>query len=72
MNKELLKGLSALSLARDSNISGAFLVAQLEKNLPVIQEAWVQSLDWEDHLENEKPTPVFSPEESHEQRSLAG
>ena len=46
MNKESLKGLSALSLARDSNISGAFLVAQLEKNLPVIQEAWVQSLDW--------------------------
>ena len=71
MNKESLKRLSALSLA-DSNISGAFLVAQLGKNLPAIHEAWVRSLDREDHLENEKPTPVFSPEESHGQRSLAG
>ena len=27
------------------------LVAQLVKNLPVMQETWVQSLDWEDPLE---------------------
>ena len=27
------------------------LVAQLGKNLPAMQETWVQSLDWEDLLE---------------------
>ena len=31
--------------------SWASLVAQRVKNLPVIQEAWVQSLSWEDSLE---------------------
>ena len=30
---------------------GASLVAQTVKNLPVIQETWVQSLGWEDPLE---------------------
>ena len=34
----------------------AFLVAQLVKNLPAIQETWVQSLGWEDPLEKEKAT----------------
>ena len=29
----------------------ASLVAQLVKNLPAVQETWVQSLDWEDPLE---------------------
>ena len=29
----------------------ASLVAQLVKNLPTMQETWVQSLDWEDSLE---------------------
>ena len=33
-------------------ITGASLVAQLVKNLPVMQETWVQSLGWEDPLEN--------------------
>ena len=28
----------------------ASLIAQLVKNLPVIQETWVQFLDWEDTL----------------------
>ena len=51
MNKESLKRLSALSLARRNNISGTSLVASLVKNLPAIQEAWVRSLDPEDHLE---------------------
>ena len=32
------------------------LVAQLVKNLPVMQETWVQSLGWEDPLEKEKAT----------------
>ena len=27
------------------------LVAQIEKNLPAMQETWVQSLGWEDPLE---------------------
>ena len=30
---------------------GASLVAQLVKNLPAIQDTWVQSLGWEDPLE---------------------
>ena len=32
------------------------LVAQLVKNLPAMQETWVQSLDWEDPLEKGKAT----------------
>ena len=36
------------------------------KNLPAMQETWVQSLDWEDPLERERlPTPVFWPGEFH-------
>ena len=31
--------------------SGASLVAQLVKNLPAMQEIWVQSLGWENPLE---------------------
>ena len=34
-----------LIIAKDS------LVAQTEKNLPVMRETWVQSLGWEDPLE---------------------
>ena len=34
-----------------TDITGASLVAQLVKNLPVMQETWVQSLGWEDPLE---------------------
>ena len=33
--------------------SWASLVAQLVKKLPVMQETWVRSLDWEDPLEEE-------------------
>ena len=33
------------------------LVAQTVKNLPAMQETWVQSLDWEDPLEKEMATP---------------
>ena len=36
--------------------SWASLVAQLIKNLPAIQETWVQSLGWEDPLEKGKAT----------------
>ena len=34
----------------------ASLVAQMAKNLPAIQETWVQSLGWEDILEKGKAT----------------
>ena len=34
----------------------AFLVAQVVKNLPAMQETWVQSLGWEDPLEKGKAT----------------
>ena len=36
--------------------SQSCLMAQLVKNLPAMQETWVQSLGWEDPLEKEKTT----------------
>ena len=36
--------------------SWAFVVAQLVKNLPAMQETWVGSLGWEDPLEKGKAT----------------
>ena len=39
----------------------ASLVAQLVKNLPAMQETWVQSLDWEDLLEKGKATQSSIP-----------
>ena len=37
------------------------------------QEVWVQSLGWEDPLEEQmQPTPLFLPGESHGQRNLGG
>ena len=36
--------------------SWASLVAQLVKNLPAMQETWVQSLVWKDTLEKGKVT----------------
>ena len=52
----------------------AFLVAQMVKNQPAMQETRVQSLDWEETLEKGMglPTPVFLPGEFHEQRNLTG
>ena len=35
----------------------ASLVAQMVKNLPAVQETWVQFLGWEDPLEKEMATP---------------
>ena len=37
-----------------SQYSGAFLVAQLVKNLPAMWETWVRSLGWKDSLEKGK------------------
>ena len=48
-----------------------FPIAQVIKNLPVMQETWVRSLGQEDPLEKEKAiTTVFLLEESCGQRSL--
>ena len=54
-------------------ISRASLVAQMIKNLPPVQETWVQSLGWEDPLEKEmQSTPIFLPGKFHRQRNLEG
>ena len=37
--------------------AGAFLVAQMVKNLPAMQETWVRSLGWKDTLEKGMATP---------------
>ena len=51
----------------------ASLVSQTVKNLPAMQETWVQSLGQEDPLEKGMATHSrFLPGESHAQRSLAG
>ena len=48
-------------------------MAQKVKNLPAMQETWVQSQGREDPLEEEMAThPVFMPGESHGERSQAG
>ena len=39
-------------------MAGAFLVAQIVKNLPVMQETRVQSLGQEDPLEKKTATPA--------------
>ena len=49
------------------------LIAQMVKNLSIMQETWVQLLDQEDPWKRASlPTPVFLPGESHGQSSLAG
>ena len=52
----------------------AFLLDfQMVKNWPAMQETWVQSLCWEDPMEDKwQPTPVFLPREFQGQRSLVG
>ena len=51
----------------------ASLVAQLVKNLPIMQEAGVHSLEGEDPWRREwLPTPLCLPGELHGQGSLAG
>ena len=43
-------------MVQSNSIWGASLVAQLVKNLPAMRETWVQSLGWEDPLENRMAT----------------
>ena len=48
-------------------------MAQTVKNLPPMQEAQIQSLDWKDSWRREgQPTLVFLPGELHGERSLLG
>ena len=54
---------------------GGFPGGSVVKNLPTVQEIWVQSLGWEDPLEKEIATHssfffLFFLGKSHEQRSL--
>ena len=56
-----------------NSIVRASLVAKTVKNLPAMQETWVQSLSWEDLLE--KGMAIHSsilPGEFHGQRNLPG
>jgi len=50
----------------------ASLVAQMVKNLPTIRETWVQSLSWEDPLEEGNALQYYFLENPHGHRSLAG
>ena len=54
--------------------SWASLVAQTVKNVPAMWETWVQSLGWEDPLEEDMANPLQYSclENPHGQRSLAG
>ena len=48
-------------------------MAQMVKNLPAMQETWVQSLGWEDTLEKEMAThSSILAWRTHGQRSLVG
>ena len=52
---------------------GTSLVAQMVKNLPAVQETWVQSVGQEDPWRRAwQPTPVFLSGKFHGQRSLVG
>ena len=44
------------TITAEYNITWISLVVQMVKNLPAIQETWVQSLGWEDPLEKGKAT----------------
>ena len=47
-------------------------VAQMVKNLSVMQDTWVRSLGWQNPLKKGmQPTPVFLPGEFHGQTNLA-
>ena len=47
---------TVLLIGTSPEISWASLEAQLVKNLPAMQATWVQSLGWEDLLEEEMAT----------------
>ena len=49
--------------------SWASLVAQMAKNLPAVQETWVEKIPWKRKWQ---PSPVLLPGKFHGQRSLVG
>ena len=53
MNKKILQSLTERLAQTWPHVgsNGASLVAQMVKNLPEMQKTWVQSLGWEDPLE---------------------
>ena len=52
---------------------GASLLVQTVKNLPAMQETWVQSLHWEDPWRRGwQPTPLLLLGDFHGQKSLVG
>ena len=53
----------------DLTVLPGSLVAQMVKNLPAVQEAWVGKMPWRREWQ---ATAGFSPGESHGQRTLAG
>ena len=50
-----------LQLCNLCNIYWAFLVAQMVKNLPAMQETWIWSLGWEDPPEEGVTTHSSTP-----------
>ena len=59
--------------SKEYSVKRASVVAQKVKNMPPMQDTWVKSMDREGPVRREwPPTPVFLPEESRGQRSLAG
>ena len=65
--------LSSNEICTGSLASGTSLVAQTVKNLPAMQENWIQALGQEVPLRREwQPTLLFLPRESHGQRNLLG
>ena len=56
LTRGLIRFSLSLIILTKISYNSAFLVAQLVKNPPAMQETWVGSLDWEDPLEKEKAT----------------
>ena len=56
-----------------SDLQAPFWVAQIAKDLPAVQETWVQSLGWEGPwLRAWQPIPAFLSGKFHGQRNLVG
>ena len=69
----MTKRCQILNTTLNLKILRASLVAQMVKDLPAMQETWVQSLSRERPCRKKRqPTPVFLLGESHGQRRLAG
>ena len=68
-----VSGRSGEGIGYTPQYSWASLVAQMVKNPPTMWETWVQSLGWEDTLEEGVAThSSILAGESHGQRSLVG